>query len=299
MDSSSSVPLAPGLDTQYDASNTCKESDRSSADGRPAGVGSEGMDDDKAAAALDREDTNVTGAAISFTQNEDLISNCLSPRHPIVTMSNPPTLRHADGTTSSSGPLAPAPDAQLDANGPGGEGGQSSTYEASTQRSADGPSSIFAPHGLGPSTQLDGNVTGGEGGQSNAGSSEGETERIRLDVNGDHQPHEGDGDADENDVGPRIDAGTIYQDVVADIDAATSRINLSAKKRNELVDEAYKIIQKLTGDIGGNGQGAAMYGEMIKSSCQKAIDLLVEHACLGPEADSLTSVRTGEAKYSR
>ena len=75
-----------------------------------------------------------------------------------------------------------------------------------------------------------------------------------------------------------IDAEDILRDVAADLDAS----NLPAGKRRELLDEAYKIVQRITGDIGGNGQGAAMYGEMIKSSCQRAIDLLIKHAGLGP-----------------
>ena len=67
------------------------------------------------------------------------------------------------------------------------------------------------------------------------------------------------------------------------MNTAAARFDLSSERRKKLIDIAYRVVQKITGDIGGN-QCAAMYGEMIKSSCQKASDLLVKKTGLGPDS---------------
>jgi len=42
------------------------------------------------------------------------------------------------------------------------------------------------------------------------------------------------------------------------------------------VDAVYKIVRKLTGNIGGNGYSGPIYGELTKHSMQKVIDLMVK-----------------------
>lgn len=43
------------------------------------------------------------------------------------------------------------------------------------------------------------------------------------------------------------------------------------------VDSVYKIVRKLTGNIGGNGYSGPIYGELTKHSMQKMVDLMVKH----------------------
>ena len=43
------------------------------------------------------------------------------------------------------------------------------------------------------------------------------------------------------------------------------------------VDSVYKIVRKLTGNIGGNGYSGPIYGELTKHSMQKMIDLMTKH----------------------
>ncbi|OEU20837.1 hypothetical protein FRACYDRAFT_181000 [Fragilariopsis cylindrus CCMP1102] len=42
------------------------------------------------------------------------------------------------------------------------------------------------------------------------------------------------------------------------------------------VDTVYKIVRKLTGNIGGNGYSGPIYGELTKHSMQKVIDLMIK-----------------------
>jgi hypothetical protein len=42
------------------------------------------------------------------------------------------------------------------------------------------------------------------------------------------------------------------------------------------VDAVYKIVRKLTGNIGGNGYSGPIYGELTKHSMQKVIDLMIK-----------------------
>ena len=42
------------------------------------------------------------------------------------------------------------------------------------------------------------------------------------------------------------------------------------------VDNVYKIVKKLTGNIGGNGYSGPIYGELTKHSMQKMVDLMVK-----------------------
>jgi hypothetical protein len=43
------------------------------------------------------------------------------------------------------------------------------------------------------------------------------------------------------------------------------------------VDTVYKIVRKLTGNIGGNGYSGPIYGELTKHSMQKMVDLMVQN----------------------
>lgn len=46
----------------------------------------------------------------------------------------------------------------------------------------------------------------------------------------------------------------------------------------------YKVVNKMTGSIGGNGHGGAIYGELTVGSMQKMIDLMKVHTNFGPES---------------
>jgi len=46
----------------------------------------------------------------------------------------------------------------------------------------------------------------------------------------------------------------------------------------------YKIINKMTGQIGGNGNGGAIYGELTMGSMQKVIALMKEHSNLNKDS---------------
>ncbi|EJK54465.1 hypothetical protein THAOC_25904 [Thalassiosira oceanica] len=275
---SASASLAPGLDTQLDTSDT-----------------SEGVGSGEAVAALGEQSVDFMVAELSPAQNEDPnscwpLSSSLSQRR------GKPEISTREESSSAAATRSTSP-------------------HASPQHPADERASSLAPIGLVPrlNTQLDASGNGGEGEQPSADESIAErpvddgrervSERARLDSNN-RQPStdEGDaeasaaGDLDENDVGPRTDAEMISrQDVEAEVNTAAARFDLSAERREKLIDIAYRVIQQITGDIGGNGQGAAMYGEMIKSSCQKAIDFLVKKTGLGPDSRFI-DIGCGRAK---
>ena len=50
------------------------------------------------------------------------------------------------------------------------------------------------------------------------------------------------------------------------------------------VDTVYRIVQKLTGNLGGGGNGGAIYGEVTKSSMHKLVQLMVDSTNLGPNS---------------
>ena len=45
---------------------------------------------------------------------------------------------------------------------------------------------------------------------------------------------------------------------------------------NKRVDMVYKLINKMTGSLGGNGYNGAIYGELTMHSMQKVVDILVQ-----------------------
>jgi hypothetical protein len=48
--------------------------------------------------------------------------------------------------------------------------------------------------------------------------------------------------------------------------------------------EVYHIVNKMTGSLGGNGHGGAIYGELTIGSMQKMIELMKVHTGLGPDS---------------
>ncbi len=48
--------------------------------------------------------------------------------------------------------------------------------------------------------------------------------------------------------------------------------------------QVYAVVNKMTGSIGGNGHGGAIYGELTVGSMQKMIDLMKVHTNFGPES---------------
>lgn len=48
--------------------------------------------------------------------------------------------------------------------------------------------------------------------------------------------------------------------------------------------QMYKIVNKMTGSIGGNGCGGAIYGELTIGSMQKIVDLMKVHTKFGPNS---------------
>ena len=64
------------------------------------------------------------------------------------------------------------------------------------------------------------------------------------------------------------------------VEHTTQTQPMSLGQRLELVNVAYKIVHQCTGMIGGNGHGAAMYGEMMKSSLQRVVEKLISETGL-------------------
>lgn len=59
------------------------------------------------------------------------------------------------------------------------------------------------------------------------------------------------------------------------------------KKPDIILDKTrkvYKIVNKMTGSIGGNGHGGAIYGELTIGSMQKMVELMKIHTEFGPES---------------
>jgi len=52
----------------------------------------------------------------------------------------------------------------------------------------------------------------------------------------------------------------------------------------ETTRKVYGIVNKMTGSIGGNGHGGAIYGELTVGSMQKMIDLMKTHTNFGPKS---------------
>lgn len=48
--------------------------------------------------------------------------------------------------------------------------------------------------------------------------------------------------------------------------------------------QVYAVVNKMTGSIGGNGHGGAIYGELTVGSMQKMIDLMKVHTNFGPKS---------------
>lgn len=260
----------------------------------------------EAATALDGQEVGFKAAALSSTSDEDREFDLSSS--PSFQRRGKPVESTREQSMTQTLPLRPVDRppshgdeavAALDRPGvglPTALGGPDMGWPSSSQRPADMPPPSSVPQAPGPDAQLDASDT-------NANGIEGAPpRRMQVDTNSNRLPSvdEGDseastaGDADENDVGPLTDADTLRQDLEAEIAA---RFDLSDERRKKAVDVAYRVVRQLTGDIGGNGQGAAMYGEMIQSSCQKALDILVKLTGLGPDS-RIIDIGCGRGKPS-
>ena len=288
--SSSCPPLAPGLDLQLGASDTRRKPDRSSADGRSADVGRRSLERrrEKAAAAAWAAGAGTDGVGGNDhaggserpypvqPPHQPRHQTWPSPQHGQLQSRPQQPPRETSGTAAAAGAVVDEQRERTERNRL--EAQRRTRTGASLDAGADSrarsPSASAAEGG--PRADRGDDAPGGVGRDA---------ERARS----------GMADGDFALPPAASSAATIFQDVEAEIDAAAARFHLPAEEKSKLVDEAYRIVQRLTGDIGGNGQGAAMYGEMIKSSCQKAIDLLVEHACLGPESRFI-DIGCGRAK---
>jgi hypothetical protein len=50
------------------------------------------------------------------------------------------------------------------------------------------------------------------------------------------------------------------------------------------VKNAYSIVRRCTGSLGGNGSGGAIYGELTTGSMQKVVDVMIEYCKLGKDS---------------
>lgn len=50
------------------------------------------------------------------------------------------------------------------------------------------------------------------------------------------------------------------------------------------VKNAYSIVRRCTGSLGGNGSGGAIYGELTTGSMQKVVDAMIQHCELGKDS---------------
>ena len=56
------------------------------------------------------------------------------------------------------------------------------------------------------------------------------------------------------------------------------------KEKEARVKNVYKIVNKMTGKIGGNGCGGPIYGELTLGNNQKVVDALVEYTAFSSES---------------
>ena len=52
------------------------------------------------------------------------------------------------------------------------------------------------------------------------------------------------------------------------------------KRKGATVKKVYKIVNKVTGKVGGNGNGGPIYGELTIGNMQKVADYLIKHTSL-------------------
>ncbi len=68
---------------------------------------------------------------------------------------------------------------------------------------------------------------------------------------------------------------------------ASKRLNFGQLSDIEVLEKTrrvYSIVSKMTGSIGGNGHGGAIYGELTAVSMQKMVDLMKVHTNFGPDS---------------
>lgn len=81
----------------------------------------------------------------------------------------------------------------------------------------------------------------------------------------------------------RILTGQRSDDGEAAASSSTGKFG-QAITTNPSVRRAYRVMNRRTGSIGGNGHGGAIYGEITEGSMQKIIELMMVHTKLGPSS---------------
>jgi hypothetical protein len=105
-----------------------------------------------------------------------------------------------------------------------------------------------------------------------------------------------DSDSEETLVPVNLNASfetpTVFKNIPKVTPKSTKQLNNSPILKNKFgfkptvplhegVTEVYKVIQKTTGTLGGNGSNGAIYGELTIGSMQKIVNILVEKCELG------------------
>lgn len=85
---------------------------------------------------------------------------------------------------------------------------------------------------------------------------------------------------------------TAFDDSPAESCLSTTKSKVVVEDR---VAHAYKIIQKRTGSLGGNGYNGAIYGEITMISMQRIVDILIKHCGLS-DASRFIDVGAGLGK---
>ena len=113
------------------------------------------------------------------------------------------------------------------------------------------------------------------------GKDKGRDDNVEIDIDNDNISNWGGDSSDNNDDWGESSSdnnngwGDIHEQKEIVVTDATQSLCVSLDRRVELVNIIYKLVHKCTGMIGGNGHGAAMYGEMVQSSMQRVVEQLI------------------------
>jgi hypothetical protein len=81
------------------------------------------------------------------------------------------------------------------------------------------------------------------------------------------------------------------------IDAPVGNVSLKFLHVNNNVTDVYKIVQKVTGALGGNGYNGAIYGELTTRSMQRVLNILIDK-CQLSSSSRFIDVGSGLGKLS-
>ena len=101
---------------------------------------------------------------------------------------------------------------------------------------------------------------------------QGEVDSLDLNTSDNENDNNNDWGGDGTDHHAQELHGETERDVADD---TTQSLHLSLDRKMKLVDIIYRLVHNCTGMIGGNGHGAAMYGEMVQSSMQRVVEKLM------------------------